>query len=158
MPPFILQPRRPDDGSGFNQIHKRVDQTRRTLVRPRRMRKESAVNCVISKSHVHKHLEIKLLQNSLYGRLSRRRYSCDGGRPWVQIYIWREPGSCACETGRELRRAEILSEQDRIRSRRSQSQVLRAAGLASINFAAKLLLLRDRSSSSGAVVKCQKTI
>ena len=52
---------------------------RRTLVRPRRMRNESVVNCVISKSHVHKHLKIKLLQNSLYGRLSRRRYSCAGG-------------------------------------------------------------------------------
>jgi hypothetical protein len=35
---------------------------------------------VISKLHVHKRLEIKPLQKSLYGRLSRRRYSCTGGR------------------------------------------------------------------------------
>ena len=39
-------------------------------------------NCVISKSHIHKLLEIRLLQNALYGRLSRRRYSCPEGRPW----------------------------------------------------------------------------
>jgi hypothetical protein len=31
---------------------------------------------VISKSRVHKHLEVKLLQNPLYGRLSRRRHTC----------------------------------------------------------------------------------
>jgi hypothetical protein len=31
---------------------------------------------VISKPPVHKLLEIKLLQNTLYGRLSRRRHSC----------------------------------------------------------------------------------
>jgi hypothetical protein len=31
---------------------------------------------VISKLHIHKYLEIKRLQNSLYGRLSRRRHSC----------------------------------------------------------------------------------
>jgi hypothetical protein len=57
---------------------------------------------VISKSHFHKLLEIKLLQNSIYGRLSRRRYSCAGGRPWVQIYIWRQPGSCASGLGANL--------------------------------------------------------
>ena len=25
------------------------------------------------------------------GRLSRRRYSCPGGRPWVRNGFWREP-------------------------------------------------------------------
>jgi len=34
-------------------------------------------------------LEIKLLQNALYGRLRRR--SCGGGRPWVRWWIWRKP-------------------------------------------------------------------
>jgi len=42
--------------------------------------------CVISKSHFHKRTEIKLLQNSLYGRLSRRRYSC-AWRPTVGLRI-----------------------------------------------------------------------
>ena len=41
-------------------------------------------SCVISKLYVPKFLEVKLLQNTLFGRLSRRRYSCTGGRPWVR--------------------------------------------------------------------------
>jgi len=40
---------------------------------------------VISKVHVRKLLQINRLQKSLYGRLSRRRYSCAGDRPWVRI-------------------------------------------------------------------------
>jgi hypothetical protein len=35
---------------------------------------------VISKVHVRKLLQIKLLQKAIYGRLSRRRHSCAGGR------------------------------------------------------------------------------
>ena len=42
---------------------------------------------MIFKSHVHKLLEIKLLQNSIYGRLSRRRHSCTEGCPWVRNHI-----------------------------------------------------------------------
>ena len=37
-----------------------------------------------SKSHVHNRPAIKRLQNSLYGRLSRRRYSCAGGCRWFE--------------------------------------------------------------------------
>ena len=35
---------------------------------------------MICKSHVRKFLQINRLQNALYGRLSRRRHSCAGGR------------------------------------------------------------------------------
>src|SRR6516162_183389 len=46
---------------------------------------KSIKNCVISKVHVHNRLEINLLQNSLFGRLSRGRSSYTRGRPRVRI-------------------------------------------------------------------------
>ena len=43
---------------------------------------------MISKSHVHKFLEVNSLQNTIYGRLSRRRYSCAWrARAWVRNLI-----------------------------------------------------------------------
>ena len=58
---------------------------------------------MISKSHAHKLPEIKQLQNSIYGRLSRRRYSCTRGRPWVRTASG-EARHCAREKIQELAR------------------------------------------------------
>ena len=55
--------------------------------------------CVISRAHVRKLLQIKRLQNSLYGRLSRRRCSCPGGRPWVRIASGEAQGAVFGEPG-----------------------------------------------------------